>query len=446
MRERLITLACALGALLLFATLFVRGEGLQPRVTRPTSTERGGNGLRGAFLWLQGEGLHPVALRERFDTLAQRHDLPATGNLLIVTTPVLTPFSVAEATALERWLRAGNTLLVLAALSDSPEWGLGGYVHSDLRLLTGLEFVVRAPEATEAPEAAAAPAPRPRLGHERDAARRADEQRNVRSRSLRAHSELEQPARSVAVPNGPHPYLDGVRTTVALSDTTPQSWDVKLPRTGFVMELAHQRDGAGAGALWVRPYGRGSAIVSAFGSIFSNRALGLADNARLLGNIIDASVAPGGVVLFDDEHQGLGLAYDPAKFYRDPRLYATLGVLGVVWLTWVLGGTRLRLSQVRPRAPREAELVQATGLFLARVLRPGAAARRMFEFFFRALRAPRGGAEHGPPWDWLQQHPRLRPAEVQQLKEWYAAAYSDQRVPLARLHNLIVSTQRRLSA
>jgi len=442
-RERLITLACALGALLLFATLFVRGEGLQPRVTRPTSLERGANGLRGAFLWLQGEGLHPVALRERFDSLARRHDLPAAGNLLIVTTPVVTPFSVAEATALERWLRAGNTLLVLAALSDSPAWGIGGYVHSDLRLLTGLEFAVRAPEATGAAEGAAAPAPR--VGQERDAARRADEQRDTRSHSLQARLQLEQPARSVTVPNGPHPYLAGVRTAVALSDLTPQIWDVKLPRTGFVMELAHQRDGAG-GTLWLRPYGPGSAIVSAFGSLFTNRALGLDDNARLLGNIVGASVAPGGAVLFDDEHQGLGLAYDPAKFYRDPRLYATLGVLGVVWLTWVLGGTRLRLSQPRPRAPREAELVRATGLFLARVLRPAAAARRMFEFFFRALRAPRGSAEHGPPWDWLEQHPRLRPADVQQLKEWYAAAYSDQRVPLARLHNLIVSTERRLSA
>lgn len=267
MRERLITLACALGALLLFATLFVRGEGLQPRVARPTSVERGVNGLRGAFLWLQGEGLHPVALRERFDSLAQRHDLPASGNLLIVTTPVVTPFSVAEATALERWLHAGNTLLVLAALSDSPEWGFGGFVHSDLRLLTGLEFKVRAP-ATGALEPAAAPAPRPSVGQDRDDARRADEQRNARSRSLSAQLQSGQPARSVAVPNGPLPYLGGVRTTVALSDLTPQSWDVTLPRGGFVMELTHQRDGPRAGTLWLRPYGPGAAIVSGFGSLF----------------------------------------------------------------------------------------------------------------------------------------------------------------------------------
>jgi hypothetical protein len=35
---------------------------------------------------------------------------------------------------------------------------------------------------------------------------------------------------------------------------------------------------------------------------------------------------------------------------------------------------------------------------------------------------------------------------VRQLREWYAGAYSDQRVPLARLHNLIVRTERQLAA
>jgi len=92
----------------------------------------------------------------------------------------------------------------------------------------------------------------------------------------------------------------------------------------------------------------------------------------LLANIVTATVRPKGAVLFDDEHQGLAAAYDPAKFYNDPRLYGTIGVLAAVWLIWVLGGTRLRLPAMRLPAPREAELVRATGGFLARVLRPAA--------------------------------------------------------------------------
>ena len=65
----------------------------------------------------------------------------------------------------------------------------------------------------------------------------------------------------------------------------------------------------------------------------------------------------------------------------------------------------------------------------------------------RALAPPGGrvGRDAGPAWDWLEASPRLTRGELWQLKEWYAAAYSDQRVPLVRLHNLIVQTERRLA-
>ena len=142
MRERLITLACALGSLLVFAALFVRGEEAgSRRVALPTTVERHGNGLLGAMSWLSAEGIRTVSLRERFDTLAKRRDLPRAGNLLIMTMPVATPFRVAEVRALDQWIRAGNTLLVLAALSDRPDWAATELsAHNDLQLLTGLDF------------------------------------------------------------------------------------------------------------------------------------------------------------------------------------------------------------------------------------------------------------------------------------------------------------------
>jgi hypothetical protein len=422
MRERLITLVCALGSLLLFAALFVRGEGLDARrVALPTTLERHGNGLLGAMSWLEAEGIRSVSLRERLDTLAKRRDLPRAGNLLIMTVPVATPFRVQEAGAVDHWIRAGNTLLVLAALSDSPDWGRGGLsIHNDLQLLTGLDFA--AVSGAQGSQSAAA-------------------------RMLEASRELAQPQRGTLVPNRPHPYLRGVRSVVAWSDYPPQAWTVRVPRDGFVLSLAHQSE-TGEGVLWVRPVGSGTIIVSGFGSLFSNRALAGADNARLLANIVGATVRSDGAVLFDDEHQGLAAAYDPAKFYNDPRLYGTIGVLAAVWLIWVLGGTRLRLPATRVPAPREAELVRATGGFLARVLRPAAAARRMFEHFFRRLgaRTHRGAQGAGLPWEWLEHHPRLARADVQQLKDWYAQAHSDQRVPLTALHNLIVRTERQLAA
>ena len=422
MRERLITLVCALGSLLLFTALFVRGEGAgSHRVALPTSIERHGNGLLGALSWLTAEGIRTVSLRERFDSLGTRPDLPRAGNLLIMTLPVATPFRMQEARTLDRWIRAGNTLLVLAALSDTPDWGRGGLsVHNDLQLLTGLDFETVHPPVRSADAAA---------------------------RMIEAARELAQPQRGTLVPNRPHPYLRGVQEVVALSDYAPQAWTVRVPRDGFVLSLAHQRE-SGEGVLWMRAAGSGSIIVSGFGSLFSNRALGLADNARLLANIVAARVQAGAAVLFDDEHQGLAAAYDPAKFYADPRLYGTIGVLAAVWLIWVLGGTRLRLPATRMPAPREAELVRATGGFLARVLRPAAAARRMFEQFFRRLaaRTHRGAQRDSLPWEWLEHHPRLRRADVQQLKDWYAQAYSNRRVPLTRLHNLMARTERQLAA
>ena len=48
-------------------------------------------------------------------------------------------------------------------------------------------------------------------------------------------------------------------------------------------------------------------------------------------------------------------------------------------------------------------------------------------------------------WDWLENHPRLPRADVQQLREWYLAACANRNVPLIRLHNLILSTERQLA-
>ena len=92
--------------------------------------------------------------------------------------------------------------------------------------------------------------------------------------------------------------------------------------------------------------------------------------------------------------------------------------------------------------------MRATGAFLARVLRPAAAARRMFEHFFRRLRAlaPRLAEADGPPWQLLEHHPRIARADLEQLREWYAAAHSADRVPLTRLHNLMIRIERQLTA
>ena len=433
MRERLTTLACALGALLLIGTLLLRGDTLAVRrASPPTTLERSDNGLLGATTWLQSEGVRTLALRERFGALLQQARLPRSGNLFIVSLPVVTGFTSAEALAIDRWVREGNTLLVLAALRDRPGWAQYPFVmNNDLLLLTDLSF---APTAEQHGERS--PAQRPA------AAAPADR----RERLTRLATELESPELGTLVPNRAHPFFSGVTRAEALSDYAPLGNSVTIPRDGFVLSLAHEKSSA-EDAFWVRPLGEGTIIVSGFSSLFSNRALGRADNARLLANLVGASVAADGVVVFDDEHQGLSDSYDPRRFYRDRRLYGTLAVIAVVWLSWVLGATQLHTPLARTGAPREAELVRTTGLYLARVLRPAAAARRLLEQFLQRVATATGAGDAEPArlWEWLENHPRLPRGNVQQLREWYVAAGANRDVPLIRLHNLIVHTERQLA-
>ena len=433
MRERLTTLACALGALLLIGTLLLRGDTLAVRrAAPPTTLERSDNGLLGATTWLQSEGVRTLALRERFGALLQQARLPRSGNLFIVSLPVVTGFTSAEALAIDRWVREGNTLLVLAALRDRPGWAQYPFVmNNDLLLLTDLSF---APTAEQHGERS--PAQRPA------AAAPADR----RERLTRLATELESPELGTLVPNRAHPFFSGVTRAEALSDYAPLGNSVTIPRDGFVLSLAHEKSSA-EDAFWVRPLGEGTIIVSGFSSLFSNRALGRADNARLLANLVGASVAADGVVVFDDEHQGLSDSYDPRRFYRDRRLYGTLAVIAVVWLSWVLGATQLHTPFARSGAPREAELVRTTGLYLARVLRPAAAARRLLEQFLQRVATATGAGDAEPArlWEWLENHPRLPRGNVQQLREWYVAAGANRDVPLIRLHNLVRHTERQLA-
>jgi len=426
MKERLLTLACALGALLLFVMLFVHVEPERPVASAPTTAERGPDGLLAARAWLDGERVTTHALRTRFDPGLRQACATRSGNLLIVSLPVVTPFTAAELNALEVWLQAGNTLLLLAAVADEPAWAVSGRLglNTDLSDLTGLSYQgTRAAPSGGAARPAALPVPAQRL---------------------------DQPERVTLVPNRAHAYLAGVQQAVAFSDypwrSLPrQGGTMSVPEDGFALSLAHQRE-SGRDVLWVRRRAAGTIIVSAFASLFSNRALGVADNARLLANVVAVSLGPSGSVLFDDEHQGLSETYDPARFYRDPRLYATLGVLAALWFAWVLGATRLRVPSTRAPAPREAQLVQATGLFLARALTTSAAAQRLFTQFFRRLpaRAPRRAAA-ALPWELLEHDPRVARADLERLRTWYAAAHSGERVPLVALHNLMIRIERQLA-
>lgn len=407
MTDRLVTLACALGALALFVVLFVQPErGLDRRrnTPRPTTQETRGTGYQAAYAWLAASRLRAVSQRERFDVLVARGDLAPAGNVLVVTLPGTEGFRLAETRPLQKWIRAGNTLLVLAALADAPDWAevMGGINAGDLKVLSGLDF------------------------------------------SIGGEIEHRTVAAPTVLPNRPHVYFSGVRRALGASPLAEEEWTARLPHDSFMLALAHERD-TGKAVLWTRLFGEGRIVVCGLGSLFTDRALGLADNAQLFANIIGANLGGRGAVVFDDFHQGLSAAYDPEKFYSDPRLYLTSLILLALWFVWVLGATRLRIPVERVPAPREADLVCANGAFLARVLTRDVAARRLFELFLRRVSLRRPRASSAGPWEFLQASVHITAVELAQLRHWHTQAASGARVPLVRLYNLIRRIDRQIA-
>ena len=154
-------------------------------------------------------------------------------------------------------------------------------------------------------------------------------------------------------------------------------------------------------------------------------------------------------MLFDDLRQGLSASYDPARFYRDPRLFKTLFIVLGLWLVWVLGSTRLRA----PAIVRARSIRGRAGAARRRIDRAhrGAASHgaALFDHFFAGVaRAARrtgdASAERGELWQWLERHAAILPQELDQLKAWYADAHAERKLPLVPLQNLLDNLERRL--
>jgi len=448
MRERAIALLLALAALAAFYGLWLRpAPSLDPDAdtARPTSAERRGNGYAGLFEWLQRSGVGVRSYRERYTALSSG-DLPPRGNLLVLSLPGVEVFHSDEFGALDTWVRAGNTLLINAGLLDQPGWAAGRASGAvvEIESLTGLEFETRAGREQRLDDTPLAQ--RVRDADARDANKDADEDDEL--------SEVEPLKRSFEAPEkipltatGPHALLAGVKKLGLETDYEPEEWSLRMPYDNFVLTLA--RTDQGEGALFEQRLGNGRILLSASGSLFTNRALANDDNARLFGNIVSSSVSPHGLVLFDDLRQGLSANYDPARFYRDPRLYKTIVISLGLWLVWVLGSTRLRAPPIAVHDPSEAELVRRAGGLVARTVAPFHTALRLFDHFFaRVARAARGASgvtlERGELWHWLERHAAILPQELDQLKTWYADAHAERNLPLAPLQNLLDNLEKRL--
>jgi Domain of unknown function (DUF4350) len=413
MKERLQTAGFAIAALLCFYVLFVPRPPPAGEQSKPLSTEAGDDGYQVAWRWLSQEHIPVASLRERYDRIADVALSPAAfGNVLIITLPSELPFQAAEWQALDRWTAAGNTLLVLAAMDDTPRWALGRDPRTALQRVSGLHF-------------------------EADATKR-EESKAQQLRDVLA------PRPILFVPQGQHPLLRGVGSLYAISDLPAADWLAHPLDMTVALGIARRPD-LDQSVLWLKRAGNGQIIVCAFATPFSNRAITQADNARLLSNIIAWTRAPSGRVIFDDAHQGLVSFYDPTHFFADPRLHRTLLWMLILWLVFVLGPQRLR-SAVDPwHAVDETALLEASGRFYTVAVDPADARRTLFENFFNALRRRLGWVQNGEPvWEWLGQQAAITAAQRSELQDLYARVCAQQRVNLPRLHNFLITLEGQL--
>jgi hypothetical protein len=424
LKERLVTLGLAVAALLLCYALFLPKPAAETSVpSRPLSTESGPAGYEAAWRWLEAEHVPVMALHDRFDRLSGGgQSLPRSGNVLLTTLPHKEPVRPEEASDLDDWIERGNTLVVAAALDDTPQWALenSARLFKDIGRLTRLNF-----EATDEEKGGKASPPKNLLKS--------------------AMSALSQPRTIVIEPRGEHPLMEGVHTLRVISDLPASRWRATPMDSSGILQVARMTDG-GPGAIWVKRQKKGQVITLAVAGLFSNRDIGAADNAALLANLIAWSLKPGGTVIFDDVHQGAAGYYDAKAFYADPRLHRTIGWLVLLWFIFVLGIQRLN---ARPGDWRPADVTAflgRSGEFLASSVAPATAGTRLLANFFNSIRRRLGLPEDGAPtWEWLSSQAAVATGDVTELRELHGLIQAGRRFDLPRLQNLLIQLRGKIT-
>jgi hypothetical protein len=422
--ERLVTLGLAVGALILCYALFLpKPPAENAALTRPLSDDTGSAGYQAAWRWLSSVHIPVVSWRDRFDQLPTKKALPAAGNVLITTMPHKLPVRSEEAASLDRWIERGNTLVIAAALDDTPRWALEG----DTRLVRDVGRLARLKFDT--------------------ADAKGDDQKSLSTpQTLQSALRALSASRVLAIePRGTHPLMKGVGALQVNSDLPASRWIATPMDSSGVLQVAQAVVG-GNGAIWIKPQNKGQIIVLGVAGLFSNQDLASADNARLLANVIAWTLEPGAAVIFDDSHQGAVNYYDAKAFYKDPRLHRTLWWLVLLWFVFVLGVQRFR-GHVRDKQPADVTaFVASSGEFFAAALTPPTAGARLLANFFNSIHCRLGTPEDGTAvWDWLYAQAAVSRSDVRELQELQSRVQSGRRFNLARLQNLLSELRGKIS-
>ncbi len=410
MNERLINLLGGIAALLLVIMLLVPRTGLQEEIVSwPTSIDHGKDGLAGMATWLKQAAVPTMSLRHRYDRLTAGDQGSQTGNLLIISLPQALPSRYRERLELRYWLAQGNNLLILAAINDEPEWSgvsSGGFAASS-DFLNDLGFSLEA-EDCGCPEA-----------DEED-----NEQEENKDKPVATQPESQpqqEDEERLLISNHAHPLVTEVdQVACRMEPGLNQYYDYQLtgngkPRSSLILMQDKENQ---IPALWQFRVGQGTVWLSRYADLFGNVSLGKEDNARLFDNMVNLGLGPGGVVIFDDMHQGLSKLYDPAAFFRDPRLHHTAGFILAFWLVYLLGQSS-RFFPLPGKDNRHGliEHVQAVGGLFARRLQTYAVAQRLLFHFNNEMRSIYKLPQNGEPvWEKLATNARINSTMLAELR------------------------------
>lgn len=420
MNDRLVVLIGGLLAMVLVYVLLVPKPPPVRPVSRPTTTDTGADGYFALEQWFSRSGIATHSLRHRYDALNDDTAITAPrGNILLVAMPQYERPRFDEIDTLIDWVYEGNTLLILAAIHDSPAWIYRGdfdFFFEDLESITLAEFSV-------------------------------DSESDASGFAAKVTNALTGPNETVltASPLFPHPLLAGVEQLHAESDLDVAAWEISMQTDAPLFALATD-DRMGLGTLWEQRLGEGRIILSAYGSLLSNRAVGQADNRLFVRNLVRYHLGADGLVIFDDMHQGLSSLYDPEAFFSDPRLHNTLYFIVGFWLLYLVGATnRLGEPRLGRREIGEADFIRTTGQFIARRVKPREVGERMFRILFDDLRQQRKLPVSGEPaWDLMRRSPLLGNKVIDTLQFQYRRLQSGHKVDLRRLQNRINQVRKAL--
>ena len=424
MKERLITLATAVAALLLVIFLLSphRQNGQQP-VSFPTTEDRGTDGLKGLFTWLHREQIAVVSFRKRYTELLRDQSLPKHGNVLIVSMPAPKEIKASEWSALSRWLEKGNSLIILGAVYYHPTWAKSEDCFCDVKkLLSQYRWTLQGQDENK--NAQQPPKNETKgLGESISA--------------LRANLQGFLPQISQFSAMSGHPLLKDVATVEA--QTTPQllknHWTLRSDNTdNLALRLLSLTD-QGAIVAWQMNANTGQILLMLVPDAFSNSRLNHADNARFLNNLLNQSLTPDGRVLFDDYHFGLSELYDPEHFFKDKRLHQTIACLALFWLFYLIGYST-RLAPVRIPTPKLATLdfIEVMAGFFARRTNQRLIAEALVKHLLADIGRHRHLVSEAEVLNWLEQHSQVSPKQLSELKQ----ALLKQRLSLIRLTNILI--------